>query len=701
MAGRKLDEAYVEISARLDGYERGVRVAREKTDRATKKMAASFKRVKAGVGGLTSAIRGYGLAATAATAGVSALIIKSFALAESLNDSAIQVGVAVEALQLFQFAATQNGSSAQKMTDGLTRLQRRIGQFTVDGTGPAVAGIEALGLATDITSGKLQGTEAVFRAVIKGLEGVEDVGEKAAIASAFFGDRAGPELLATLRLGTQGMKEFEERARSLGYIMDGEMVAKAAAVNARMRSLRETIQNQVVGAVIELADEVEDVGEAFAEALPHMVSFVQNLIAGFGKVSRAIGGTIDDLRYFLTLFSGIDTEGTLGDVLGGKEGIRRATTTEQRSDALASAEEQVAIEEKRLGNIRKASERASEAESAAYAEVVDRQTKRLDEAVAKLQRLREVVTNDPVPVRLEPFVVTPPPTFTPTPTGAPAPSGGGGGGSGSSGGSSAPSTTIDDLTDEAIKQAERLAEAEQLINDTILAGLSDKERLAREIANIKDLRAEMIEVLGSEAEAERVLGEAIALAQEKAAEGLSELEDLGESVGQALGNAFQGVTKDLISADGAGRNFGDTLRNLGLKLADVVLQAAVFKPLQGLATDLFGSVLTGLSGARASGGPVASGKAYLVGEKRPEVFVPSQNGTIEPSVAAYASRGGAAGERAGAVSVSQTVNISAGVGPTVRAEVSKMLPELEQTLAAGVAERAARGGAFGRQLRGA
>ena len=33
-------------------------------------------------------------------------------------------------------------------------------------------------------------------------------------------------------------------------------------------------------------------------------------------------------------------------------------------------------------------------------------------------------------------------------------------------------------------------------------------------------------------------------------------------------------------------------------------------------------------GARASGGPVTSGKSYLVGEQGPEMFTPSGNGSI-------------------------------------------------------------------------
>ncbi|AHF94221.1 hypothetical protein OPIT5_08375 [Opitutaceae bacterium TAV5] len=44
------------------------------------------------------------------------------------------------------------------------------------------------------------------------------------------------------------------------------------------------------------------------------------------------------------------------------------------------------------------------------------------------------------------------------------------------------------------------------------------------------------------------------------------------------------------------------------------------------------AVLAVFSGMREQGGPVTAGRAYVVGEKRPEVFVPNQSGTILPSV---------------------------------------------------------------------
>lgn len=71
--------------------------------------------------------------------------------------------------------------------------------------------------------------------------------------------------------------------------------------------------------------------------------------------------------------------------------------------------------------------------------------------------------------------------------------------------------------------------------------------------------------------------------------------------------------------------------------------------LVGLATSLLGSLL-GLPG-RATGGPVAPGRAYMVGERGPEVFVPTAAGRIETGGAGAATR-----------DIRITVNVAGGVG---------------------------------------
>jgi phage-related minor tail protein len=69
------------------------------------------------------------------------------------------------------------------------------------------------------------------------------------------------------------------------------------------------------------------------------------------------------------------------------------------------------------------------------------------------------------------------------------------------------------------------------------------------------------------------------------------------------------------------------------------------------------SLLAGLLGApgRATGGPVAPGRAYKVGERGPELFVPTASGRVEPSL-------GTSGRE-----IRMSININAPAGSEPRA----------------------------------
>ena len=93
------------------------------------------------------------------------------------------------------------------------------------------------------------------------------------------------------------------------------------------------------------------------------------------------------------------------------------------------------------------------------------------------------------------------------------------------------------------------------------------------------------------------------------------MEELGE-IGR---DALQGLYSDLLN----GVSGADALRSALNRLADSLIDLG-FDWLSGG----FDFKLPG----REKGGPVRKGQPYIVGEKRPEVFVPDQNGTIIPKV---------------------------------------------------------------------
>ena len=59
------------------------------------------------------------------------------------------------------------------------------------------------------------------------------------------------------------------------------------------------------------------------------------------------------------------------------------------------------------------------------------------------------------------------------------------------------------------------------------------------------------------------------------------------------------------------------------------------------------AVMAAFGGFRETGGPVSAGSAYVVGEKRPELFIPHTSGTIIPSLSGIGSRASSAGPSSG------------------------------------------------------
>jgi phage-related minor tail protein len=90
--------------------------------------------------------------------------------------------------------------------------------------------------------------------------------------------------------------------------------------------------------------------------------------------------------------------------------------------------------------------------------------------------------------------------------------------------------------------------------------------------------------------------------------------------------------------------------------------------LLNIGADLLGSVL-GLPG-RATGGPVSPGRAYVVGERGPELFVPTSSGSV-------AANGGGGGARD--VRVSIAVNAPAGTAPDALARSSRQIARAVRT----------------------
>jgi hypothetical protein len=122
--------------------------------------------------------------------------------------------------------------------------------------------------------------------------------------------------------------------------------------------------------------------------------------------------------------------------------------------------------------------------------------------------------------------------------------------------------------------------------------------------------------------------------------------------GEVIARNFAITQSNMIagaSATGAASGPAAAFVTPGLITAGLALAGSLFAALMGgKASGGAGGAASGASKnyglpKREKGGPVSAGQAYIVGEKRPEVFVPRTSGMILPRVSDYASNTSASG----------------------------------------------------------
>jgi hypothetical protein len=182
----------------------------------------------------------------------------------------------------------------------------------------------------------------------------------------------------------------------------------------------------------------------------------------------------------------------------------------------------------------------------------------------------------------------------------------------------------------------------------------------------------------------------------KEEDSISELEEAFGELAPVIAEATNKFTNDFVQSLMDGENAMESFKNLFKDMARQIiasaLQMQVIKPIMDA---MFTAVGLPVGRGNAGGGRVQKGMPTLVGERGAEIFIPNTGGTIMNNMNTKNALSGGGG-----VTVVQHNNFALGVGATARAEVAKLLPQIQESSKAAVLEAAARGGSFRRGLMG-
>lgn len=230
------------------------------------------------------------------------------------------------------------------------------------------------------------------------------------------------------------------------------------------------------------------------------------------------------------------------------------------------------------------------------------------------------------------------------------------------------------LADDIIPDAVKIQEQIDLINN-----------------KIKDSPA-MMDFLGTNPEGVKAVTEHLEKLKLEA-EGLGLV--LSEELEQSITNLSMSFTKDFVDSLMAGENALESFKDFSKQIVSTIISTFLqLKVIQPLMNGIFSAFGVAPTPARASGGTVQAGRPVLVGERGAEIFVPNTSGHIMNNADSMGAGGGG-------LVVNQSISFSTGIVPTVRAEVSRMLPQIADVTKFAVLEAAQRGGSFRKGLQGA
>lgn len=674
MGNTDIERLITRLEANHRDYARDMMRAQVAADRQLKKIDARLSKTSRRFSSFSKGAAGAlaGILTAAAARRLVGSIESALDKLDGIAKSADKIGLTTDALQELRVAAELSGVSVKTFEMAFQRFTRRTAE-AAKGTGEAKGALKELGVELTTAEGRLRPVEDLFKDVADAISKVEDPADRVRLSMKLF-DSEGVALVNMLTDGAAGLDRMRAKARELGIVIDESLIRRSVKAKDELSLMKDIIGTKMTVALAELA--------------PHLV----NLAGLLTDIVTAASRAADGMREFA---KGV-AEGMLvskAERLIAEKKAEIAAVIRAGEDALNEQANKAGPTPPSASSIPKLGPDATRA-----LEIRNLKLERLNAELADLvddrQRLENLIAEMNNPGGASGGVD------------GDAGGDGGGGFATGSGTSTKSETTFSDLLGNLDREANALELQIRLLGKTT----REAAKLRAETQLLTEARArgiaigpeerKQIEIFAGDIGMLTEMEEKLRAEVDAAAEAIRDQELAAEETGRALGDMFNdailraedldqaliGLAKSLASlaiqglfGQGPASGLGGILGGLGSSI------------LNGIFGGGGGSPFTGIRPGREHGGPVTAGRPYIVGEKRPELFVPNTSGVILPRV----PQGGGP-----VINVSISNSFALGVRAEVRAEIDAATPRIVNAAKAGVAEAAKRGGGYTKAFRG-
>lgn len=517
--------------------------------------------------------------------------------ASSLGEVSQQLGVTARDLQIYRFAATQVGVSQEDMDRGLQKLTRTLGEARAGAKGPVGAFRELSNLiGRDIVSSSATAGDAIPQ-IAEALGKITDPAKRARIEVELFG-KTGQKLDTLLASGRGSIDQMRNAAERLGLVLSDKLIGQADEAADKLAAVKQLLEARLTGVVAENADKIITLADAFFQ-------LTQNAVDALQATSNFF-----NLRKFNSTDPAERAAGEQGllRTQSGRTALRNEIQDRLTANATRRAAGQTVTSYLPFG-LADVATPSTAAERAAS----DLEFQNLNRIRNALGRIDQAATRSRVR----------PPTLRSD-----------GSGSGSSGRNARGRSPAD--------ASDPFAGLQQSIRNAVAdIGVTPVELGNIQFTLDKDSSSALRKLFDESGVDLTTTGSSIGEAQKQADEYLQRWRDINQQVEEDRARRMEDTTRSLAGIyqdlfTGGTKAVWRDFKQIGLGVIAELLAKFTIAKIGGKGFDLGGTLTSalghfGFGGFFANGGEPPLGKASIVGERGPELFIPKVPGRIIPN----------------------------------------------------------------------
>jgi hypothetical protein len=305
-------------------------VARLETDmkRAANGVGRASRQIDAAAGFAKRAI--LGLAGAVGVQSFASMIKSQIDLADELGKTSQKLGISVEGLSAYQYAAKLSGVANDQLKTGLTQLAKQMEDAGIHKTAATAQAFKALGIEVTDSNGRLRDTGAVFNDLSKRFAEAPDGPNKTAAAMRLLG-QSGADLIPMMN----NVSELTAEAERMGAVVSTKFAKQAEHFNdssARMETAIGNFARRIAMSV-----------------LPELASMTEHLNVLIGAQDRVSVGSLEtDLERLRSRHEELTRQRERAIIIGDISKTQLGRETVAVVSQIRELEKLIALEKERL-----------------------------------------------------------------------------------------------------------------------------------------------------------------------------------------------------------------------------------------------------------------------------------------------------------------------------------------------------------------